>query len=134
MSWLKKLIGKLETGPSKLPAPGPRSKAGVNAAASGAPTAPAEGLRAVPGALVASSGGDVIYNLLDPHMQQFMGRCVGVAKKAGLRAKGSGQFSVRVEDRVEVKLDLFYQRHDDPAVFDDFLAAAKHALAAAPSS
>jgi hypothetical protein len=108
MGWLKKLLGRPE-------AP-PRSEA--------------HPLRAVPGALVASAGGNVVINLLDPHMQQFLGRCVGVLKKAGLRAKGTGQFSVRLDDRVEIELDRFYQRYDDPSVFDDLVAAARKALEA----
>lgn len=36
-----------------------------------------DGMRAVPGALTARHGDRVIYNMLDPTMQKFMGQCVG---------------------------------------------------------
>src|SRR5262245_35701115 len=56
-------------------------------------------LRAVPGAGVfASRDGKVLYNLLTPHMQQFLGRCVSAVKKAGIKAKGTGQFSILLGD------------------------------------
>ena len=59
---------------------------------------PASGLRPVPGALVASdkATGQVVYNMLTPHMQQFMGRCVSAIKRGGIAAKGTGQFSILV--------------------------------------
>ena len=48
-------------------------------------------LRAVPGAgTCRGTDGKVIYNMLDPMMQQFLGRCVGAVKKAGIRAKRDG--------------------------------------------
>ncbi len=48
-------------------------------------------LRRVDGALAyATQGGEVLYNLLTPHMQQFLGRCVGAIKKSGIAAKGKG--------------------------------------------
>ena len=83
-------------------------------------------LRPVPGALVASAGGHVIYNMLTPHMQQFMGRSVSAIKKSGLKAKGTGNFSILVgEQQAELQLDRFYQPTDDPALIEDAVAAAK---------
>jgi len=62
-------------------------------------------------------------------MQQFMGRCIGAIKKAGLRAKGSGQFSVIIGDAgAELILDDYWQQFSatkDQAVFDRVVAAAK---------
>jgi hypothetical protein len=87
------------------------------------------GLRAVHGASVASKQGQVVYNMLDPWMQQFMGRCVGAIKKAGLSAKGTGQFSVKVGDtQAELRLDEFwadFSKSQDAAVFERVVAAAK---------
>lgn len=87
------------------------------------------GLRAVPNAIVASKQGQVVHNMLDPWMQQFMGRCVGAIKKAGLRAKGTGQFSVKVgEAQAELRLDQFwaeYSKSQDSAIFERVVATAK---------
>jgi hypothetical protein len=91
-------------------------------------------LRSVPGALTASTeSGRVIYNMLDPLMQRFMGQCVGALKKEGIRAKGTGQFSVRVGENgaAEVILDEFWRRYakdQDARVFSDVVQAAKKAL------
>jgi hypothetical protein len=88
-----------------------------------------EGIRAVPGAFVAKQNGRVVYNMLDPTMQQFMGRCVGVVKRAGIRAKGTPQFSVLVgEAGREILLDEFWARYaanGDEAVFADVVKAAQ---------
>ena len=88
-------------------------------------------LRAVPGAgVVQAQDGRVIYNFLDPGMQQFMGNCVGAVKRAGIRAKGTGQFSILLgEDRkAELRLDDFWaelQQSEDRAVFEKVAAAAQ---------
>jgi len=75
---------------------------------------------------VSSAEGRVIYNLLTPHMQQFMGRSVGAIKKAGLLAKGTGQFSVLVgEQHAELHLDRFYQPTNAPEPIQAVVAAAK---------
>jgi hypothetical protein len=90
-----------------------------------------EKLRPVAGAAVMSHEGKVIYNLLTPHMQQFLGRCVGAIKKAGIKAKGSGQFSVVLGDlQTELRLDEFYKPTDDPAIVDAVVARAKELAAA----
>jgi len=92
---------------------------------------PSDGLRSVPGAAVAitTKDGKVIYNALDPAMQQFMGRCIGAVKKAGIQAKGSGQFSVLVgENEKELILDAYWQEFSaskDAAVFERVVDAAK---------
>jgi hypothetical protein len=94
----------------------------------GASEKPAPELRPVPGALVASdrATGQVVYNLLTPHMQQFMGRCVSAIKRAGIVAKGTGQFSILVgEQRSELRLDQFYQPSDDPALVEQVVAQAR---------
>jgi hypothetical protein len=97
----------------------------------GQETKASDGLRAVPGALVAVSTNDgkVVYNALDPFMQQFMGRCIGAIKKAGMKAKGSGQFSVLLGDsEVELILDEFWLEFSaikDDAVFVRVVSAAK---------
>ena len=83
-------------------------------------------LRAVPGAMAYSIGGKVAYNLLTPHMQQFMGRCIGAIKKAGIAARGTRQFSIVVGDHQrEVMLDRFYQPVDDPGAIGRVVAEAK---------
>jgi hypothetical protein len=88
-------------------------------------------LRAVPGAAAVSHEGKVIYNLLTPHMQQFLGRCVGAIKKAGIKAKGTGQFSVAIGDlQKELRLDDYYKPFDDPAIVDAVVARAKELVAA----
>jgi hypothetical protein len=90
-----------------------------------------DGLRAVPGAGVyQSADARVDYNMLDPWMQQFMGRCVGAVKKAGIRAKGTGQFSILLGDdqRAELQLDEFWRElanSKDAAVFERVAAAAR---------
>lgn len=92
------------------------------------PPTSSSGLRAVPGALVASdrATGQVVYNMLTPHMQQFMGRCVGAIKRAGIAAKGTGQFSIMVgEQRRDLRLDQFYQPSDDPAIIEQVVAEAR---------
>jgi hypothetical protein len=92
---------------------------------------PGKNLRAVPGAAAVSHEGKVIYNLLTPHMQQFLGRCVGAIKKAGITAKGTGQFSVVIGDlQKELRLDEFYKPSDDPANVDAVVAKAKELVAA----
>jgi hypothetical protein len=94
----------------------------------GASEKPAPGLRPVPGALVASdrATGQVVYNLLTPHMQQFMGRCVSAIKRAGVVAKGTGQFSILLgEQRSELRLDKFYQPSDDPGLIEQVVAEAR---------
>jgi hypothetical protein len=59
-------------------------------------------------------------------MQQFMGRCVGAIKKAGIAAKGTGQFSVLVgESRTELRLDQFYRPEDDPKLIEQVVQAAR---------
>jgi hypothetical protein len=64
--------------------------------------------------------------MLTPHMQQFMGRCVGAVKRAGISAKGTGQFSIMVgEQRVELRLDPFYQPTDDPALIELVVTEAR---------
>lgn len=90
-----------------------------------------DGLRAVPGAGVYQTAeGRVIYNMLDPWMKQFMGRCIGAVKKAGIRATGTGEFSILLGDdqRLELQLDEFWNEfansHDD-TVFDRVTAAAR---------
>lgn len=81
------------------------------------PPVAGRGLRAVPGALVyRDAEGRVGLNLLTPHMQQFMGRCVGALRNAGIPARGTGQFSLLVgEGGEELLLDEFYRPDDDPA-------------------
>ena len=90
-------------------------------------------LRAVPGALVAKAhNGQVLYNMLTPHMGQFMGRCVGAIKRAGIVAKGTGQFSILVgEQERELRLDRFYQPTDDPAILEQVVALARRMTNAA---
>ena len=90
-----------------------------------------DGLRAVPGAGVyQSSEGRVVYSMLNPSMKQFMGRCVGAVKKAGIRAKGTGQFSILLGDdqRAELALNEFWREFatsNEDAVFDRVAAAAR---------
>ena len=89
------------------------------------------GLDSVSGAMVASdSDGKVIYNMLTPHMQQFLGRSVGAIKKEGICAKGTGQFSILVGDdqKVEIKLSVYYRENDDPANIQAVVNAAKELL------
>lgn len=88
---------------------------------------PKVGLRAVPGTLVARTpDGRVVYNMLTPHMQQFMGRCVSAVKRSGIGAKGTGQFSILLgAQRTELRLDQFYEPADDPKVIERVVAEAK---------
>jgi len=76
------------------------------------------GLQAVPGAASFSHGDEVVYNILTPHMQQFLGRCIGALKKEGITAKGTGQFSIVLGDAgtEELHLQHFYRPDDDPAL------------------
>ena len=88
------------------------------------------GLRAVPGAGAYSKDGKVIYNMLDPEMGQFMGRCVGAVKKAGIKAKGTGQFSISLNDgKAELNLDQFYSDYCNQTkqlseIFDEVVKTA----------
>ncbi len=83
-------------------------------------------LRPIPGAAVVSREGKVIYNLLTPHMQQFLGRCIGAVKKAGIKAKGTGQFSILLGDtQKELRLEQYYEESDDPTIVDNVVARAK---------
>lgn len=92
------------------------------------------GLRKVPGTFSASNAsGRVVYNALDPWMQQFMGRCVAALKKAGIHAKGTGQFSIRLGDdgQKELSLDVFWSRYattQSAAEFDAVVAEARRLL------
>jgi hypothetical protein len=100
----------------------------------GASEKPAPELRPVPGALVASdrATGRVVYNLLTPHMQQFMGRCVSAIKRGGIVAKGTGQFSILLgEQQSELRLDQFYQPSDDPGLIEQVVAEARRITNAA---
>ncbi|HWB03220.1 MAG TPA: hypothetical protein VG796_09365 [Verrucomicrobiales bacterium] len=85
------------------------------------------GRRGVPGALVArTSNGQAVYNMLTPHMQQFMGRCVSAIKRSGISARGTGEFSVIVGEKgTEIRLDRFYKPSDDPAAIDNVVAKAR---------
>jgi hypothetical protein len=63
-----------------------------------------------------------------------MGRCVGAVKKAGIRAKGTGQFSILLGDdqRAELQLDEFWSEFaesQDAAVFERVAAAARAKVA-----
>lgn len=88
-------------------------------------------MRVVPGAAAYSFDGKVGYNMLDPMMQQFMGRCIGAIKKAGVRAGGTGQFSISINDgESELILDEFWSRVCDSSdamtnVIKDVVAAAQ---------
>jgi len=88
------------------------------------------GLRPVPGAGVYSDhSGKVVYNMLDPWMGKFMGRCVGAIKKSGIPAKGTGQFSVLLGEnqQAELRLDHFwgrFQKSQDESIFEEVARAA----------
>jgi len=70
--------------------------------------------------------GEVVLNILTPHMQQFLGRCVGAIKKAGIKAKGSGQFSVLLNDgQHEIHLTRFYKPEDDPELIQAVVGEAR---------
>ena len=88
------------------------------------------GLRKVPGALSASdASGLVVYNMLDPWMQKFMGQCVAALKKAGIRARGTGQFSVRLgeDGQKELQLDSFWSRYAKTQSADELDAVVAEA-------
>jgi hypothetical protein len=91
---------------------------------------PSDGLRAVAGAGVyRTEQGQVAYNLLDPEMQRFLGQCVGAIQRAGVHARGTGQFSVMLGDdpKVELPLESFwrdYSRSRDPRIVDRVVQAA----------
>lgn len=93
-----------------------------------------EGLRPVRGAGVYSDqGGKVVYNMLDPWMGKFMGRCVGAIKKSGIPAKGTGQFSVLLgeDQQAELPLDRFwerFQKSEDEEVFVEVAQAASELI------
>ena len=95
------------------------------------PQLPNAPLRPVPGAGVfRDTGGQVMYNLLDPVMQQFLGRCIGAIKKAGIRVKGTGSFSVLLgeDHKAELQLDQYWKEFcdsQDPGVFGRVAEAAK---------
>ena len=100
----------------------------------GASEQPVSGLRPVPGALVATDKrtGQVIYNMLTPHMKQFMGRCIGAIKRDGIAATGTGQFSVLVgERRTELRLDLYYEPRNDAMLVEQVVAEARRITNAA---
>lgn len=90
-----------------------------------------EDLRAVEGAGVyKGANGKVIYNMLDPSMGKFMGQCVGAVKKAGIKAKGTGQFSILLDDDqdLELALDQFwanFQKSEDKNIFSVVVEAAR---------
>jgi hypothetical protein len=95
---------------------------------------PANALRPVLGGGVYRDGnGQVIYNMLDPAMQQFLGRCVGAIKKAGMKGKGTGSFSVLLgeNEKAELQLDPFWKEFCNSQSIDVFTrvtAAAKQAI------
>ena len=127
MAWLKRLFGLDRSSPATSPTKQSQGPTGAETAqGQPEPNAPRD-LSAVPGALAASYGGQVVYNMLTPHMQQFLGRCVGAVKKAGLRAKGTGQFSIIINESAEVHLTEFYRPTDDPATVQAVVEAAKRA-------
>jgi hypothetical protein len=98
------------------------------------PHAPDTPLRPVPDAGVyRDNGGQVMYNLLDPVMQQFLGRCVGAIKKAGIRAKGTGSYSILLgeDQKAELRLDKFWKEYcdsQDVGVFGQVVEAAKQTV------
>jgi hypothetical protein len=98
------------------------------------PNAPDAPLRPVPGAgAYRDNSGQIMYNLLDPIMQSFLGRCVAAIKKAGIRAKGTGSFSVLLgEDQTaELQLDQYWKEFceaQDSRVFARVAEAAKQTV------
>ena len=92
---------------------------------------PDKPLRAVPGTgTYHDKSGKVVYNMLDPTMQQFLGRCVGAIKKAGIKAKGTGQFSILLGEPQsgELILDRYWKEYlktQNPAVFESIVAEAR---------
>jgi hypothetical protein len=132
LNWLNRLFGKPQRSRKRHrqrqeEPPRRNPPAEIPPIRSAQPSTPASDLRAVPGALVAKSHtGQVAYNMLTPHMGQFMGRCVGGIKRAGLSATGTGQFSILVgEQSRELRLDRFYQPSDDPKVIEQVVAEAR---------
>ena len=100
---------------------------------------PEEGLRPVPGSIAISDGdGKVVHNMLDPMMGQFMGRCTGAVKKAGIKAKGTGQFSIALGDGDGLELPLYplweqYQQSQDQQVFGTAVELAQRMTTGAPT-
>lgn len=98
------------------------------------PKEPDGGLRPIPGAGVyRDGGGQVMYNLLDPLMQQFLGRCVGAIKNRGIRAKGTGSFSILLgeDQKKEMQFDQFWKEFcdsQDGAIFGRVAEAAKESV------
>lgn len=98
------------------------------------PHSPITPQRSVPGAGVyRDNSGQVMYNMLDPGMQQFLGLCIGAIKKAGVRAKGTGSFSVMLgeDQKAELQLDHYWKEFSEshnPSVFGRVAEAAKQAL------
>ena len=94
------------------------------------PSADNDGLRAVPGAMSYEAEGRVLYNMLDPFMKKFMGRCIGAIKKTGVDARGTGQFSVSINGGAhELLLDTFWaklqsQPDSEAEVLKEVVAAA----------
>lgn len=90
-----------------------------------------DGLRAVPGASAyEDESGKVIYNMLDPMMGEFMGRCIGAVKKSGITAKGTGQFSILLGENQdsELSLDQFwtqFQKSQDQGIFGEVAEVAQ---------
>jgi hypothetical protein len=78
-----------------------------------------EDLRAVPDVLVARSDGKVVYNLIDPLRQKFVGRCVAALRAAGILVEVSADFSVVIgEGKLRIPLDEYWDRGgNDPQVF-----------------
>jgi hypothetical protein len=98
------------------------------------PPPPGATLRPVAGAGVfRDNNGQVIYNLLDPVRQQFLGRCVRAIKQAGVRAKGTGSFSVLLgeDQKAELSLDRFWKDYCDSQDADVFARVAEAAKQAA---
>jgi hypothetical protein len=67
--------------------------------------------------------------MLDPWMQRFMGQCVGALKKTGIKAKGTGSFSIRIGDEgeKELQLDRFWSRYADTQNSEEFNAVVSEA-------
>jgi hypothetical protein len=67
--------------------------------------------------------------MLDPWMQKFMGQCVGALKKEGIRAQGTGQFSIRLgeDGKKEVRLDAFWSRYSKSQSASEFAAVVAEA-------
>ena len=88
------------------------------------------GVRKVPGAMSASDrSGRVVYNMLDPWMQKFMGQCVSALKKEGIKARGTGQFSIQLGEagKEELRLDVFWSRYSKNQSASEFAAVVAEA-------